>query len=203
MTTLSFILLTIPFVLPVAAFYSAGELIRRRRLRLDAPSHRILDDLRGLEEAFIAFLASSKASSRILKVLAERRMSIGFNALVAGVRGYKTSSNHSEIPVAAIRAVVRILMFARLIRMRAGRYAITDLGREVHRRMRLRPFAIVPEAAHVAERGNARWISGRERPALVSHSSRALCAPHDGGERVIRKDVVRTRLTDSTVLNRR
>src|SRR6187455_3285630 len=118
MTTLSFILLTIPFILPVAAFYSAGELIRRRRLRLDAPPNRLLDDLRGLEEAFIDFLASSKTSSRILKVLAGRRMSIGFNALVAGVRGYKTSSNHREIPVTAIRAVVRILMFARLIRMR-------------------------------------------------------------------------------------
>jgi len=122
---------------------------------------------------------------------------------VAAVRGYKTSSNHSEIPLTAVRAVVRILMFARLIRMRAGRYAITDLGREVHRRMRLRPFAILPESAYVGERGNARRISGRERPALVSHSSRALCAPHDGGDRFIHKDVVRTRLTDSTVLNRR
>lgn len=203
MTTLSFILFTIPFVLPVAAFYSAGELIRRRRLRLGAPSHRMVEDLRGLEEAFIDFLASSKASSRILKVLAERRISIGFNALVARVRGYKTNSNHSEIPVTAIRAVARILMFARLIRMRAGRYAITDLGREVHRRMRLRPFAIAPEPAFIGERGKARWSSGRQRPALVSHSSRARFTPHDGGKLFIHNDVIRPHLTDSTIFNRR
>jgi hypothetical protein len=121
MTTLSFILLTIPFILPVAAIYSAGELIRRRRLRLDAPPTSIAGGPawigRGIHRfprEFENVIANPQSSCRAQDVR-------GFNALVAAVRGYKTSSNHSEIPVTAVRAVVRILMFARLIRMRAGR----------------------------------------------------------------------------------
>ena len=139
MTTVDLFVLTIPAVLAVGAFYLAGELIRRRMRKGGAPPHPLLDDLRGLEVAFVDFFGSSKTSSGILNVLAMHRSPIGFKALAAEVRGRCTSSiHHDEMPLMAIRAVLRILLFSRLARMSVDGFAITELGREVHRRIRAR-----------------------------------------------------------------
>ena len=139
MTTVDLFVLALPAIFTVGAFYFAGELIRRRMQKGGASSHRLLDDLRGLENAFVDFFGSSKTSSGTLNVLAMHSKPIGFRALAAEVRGKFTSSiDHDDVPLMAIRAVLRILLFSRLARMSVHGFAITELGREVHRRMRAR-----------------------------------------------------------------
>ena len=139
MTILDFIILAIPAVFAIGTFYSAGELIRRRMHHPDAPPHPFLDDLRGLEDAFVDFFASSRTSSGILSALAAHKKPIGFKALAEKLRGPdRNSVHHDEMPLTAVRAVLKILLFARLARMSAGGFSITELGREVHRRMRSR-----------------------------------------------------------------
>lgn len=175
--TTTLLVLAIPIALIAAVLLFAGKLIRRRMRATSAPPHRLLDDLRGLEDALVDFFASSKISSSILGVLAVRRNPIGFKALAEKAQASVSRRHHDEMPLTAIRAVLSILQFARLVRMRASGFSITELGREVHRRMRLGTLpAAEPPAPGAAPR--ALRSSGRRgaHPVLSSHSRRVLSA---------------------------
>lgn len=135
MTTFDFILLAIPAVFALGAFYSAGELIRYRMRAPKVP--RFLDDLRGLEDAFVDFFASSGTSAEVLRVLATHAKPIRFKAIAEYLRAPEPDPDHrGETPLTAVRAVLKILLFARLARMGPRGFSITELGREVYRRMR-------------------------------------------------------------------
>ena len=100
-----------------------------------APS-RFTRDLQGLEDALVEFFASSKASSGILTALAAHGKPVGFNALVEEIRTEQERRRDGEyLPTSALRAVLTTLQVVRLVRMDRNGFSITDLGREVYRRM--------------------------------------------------------------------
>jgi hypothetical protein len=144
MPTLSVLAIAISVLLSV--LFLAGYLIRRRMSASSGvyavirPS-RLLDDLSGLEDALVDFFASSKVSSGVLTVLAEHPWPLKFRALRDKIHSDgKKLATAEEVPAAAIRAVLTILLFARLVRMHRAGFAITELGREVYRRMRPESF---------------------------------------------------------------
>jgi hypothetical protein len=187
MTTSTLIIIAIPIALIAAALFLAGELIRRRMHAVDAPPHRLLGDLRGLEDALVDFFASSKVSSGILSVLAAHRKPIGFKALAEEARAGVSRRYDDEMPLTAIRAVLSILQFARLVRMRAGEFAITELGREVHRRMRPEPLPTSAPSLHstaprangsTSHRGAHQMLSSNSRLVLSELRQRARTLVH-------------------------
>lgn len=178
--TTTLLSLAIPIALIAAVLLFAGALIRRRMRAPDAPPHRLLDDLRGLEDALVDFFASSKVSSSILGVLAAHRKPIGFKTLAEEAQAGVSRRQHDEMPLTAIRAVLRILQFARLVRMRASGFSITELGREVHRRIRLESLpAPEPPAPSAAPRPHGLVIHRGTRPVLSSRSRRVLSELRD------------------------
>ncbi len=140
---------------------------------LDAPRHRLIDELRGVEDSFVDFLASSKPSSGILKVLAMYEKPLGFEALAGKVRGDAMNSIHYDhIPLAAVRSVLGILLFARLVRVRSRRYSITDLGREVNRRMLAEPFVPATSSSESsANRSNGATAGSPEKRGSIEASA--------------------------------
>lgn len=187
MTATTLIILTVPLALIATALLLAGGLIRRRMQTVDAPPHRLLDDLRGLESALVDFFASSKVSAGILNVLAAHRKPIGFKALAEEVRAGVSRRYDDEMPLTAIRAVLSILQFARLVRMRASGFAITELGREVHRRMRseLLPTSAPPVHStaprtngSASHRGAHQMLSSKSRLVLSELRQRARTLVH-------------------------
>jgi hypothetical protein len=160
------------------AFYLAGFSIERRMHASTSRRYRLADELRGLEDAFVDFFAASKISSRVLNAIARHRRPIGFGTVAAEVRASEAAIHDEEIPMNAIRAVVRILMFARLVRMRAGRFLITELGREVHRRMSPgRPWSDSP--LHACDRrAESSRTASRTESAVSPDSNRALADVH-------------------------
>jgi len=138
--------LAIAITVILAVLLLAGLLISRRMRAAaadgtDAPPHRLLDDLRGLEDALVDFFASSNVSSTILSVLAAQRSPIRFKSLVQEVRAAEARrGTYEDMPLIAIRAVLTILQLARLARMSRAGFSITELGGEVYRRMRAVPL---------------------------------------------------------------
>jgi hypothetical protein len=89
-----------------------------------------------LDDALVAFFAASNVSSGILGILRTARKPLGFKSLAAKIRHDAANSRIADVPPSAIRAVLSILQFARLVRMRGARFSLTPLGFEVHRRMK-------------------------------------------------------------------
>jgi hypothetical protein len=93
-------------------------------------------DLRGLEDALVEFFARSKASSCILTVLAARGKPIGFNALVGDILAeQQRRGEEQDLSRSALRTVLTILQVVRLIHMNRDGFFLTELGKEVYRRM--------------------------------------------------------------------
>jgi hypothetical protein len=147
-TTFLIIVSIASFVLaPLALLFVGGQLIRGNMDQGAAtgpgvpkmPS-RFTRDLQGLEDALVEFFASSKASSGILAVLAAHRKPVTFNVLVDELRTEQERRHDGEyLPMSAMRAVLGILQVVRLVRMNRDGFSITDLGREVYRRMNSHP----------------------------------------------------------------
>jgi hypothetical protein len=75
-------------------------------------------------------------SSGILTALAAYGKPVGFNALVEEIRTEQERRRDGEyLPKGALRAVLTTLQVVRLVRMDRNGFSITDLGREVYRRM--------------------------------------------------------------------
>lgn len=92
-----------------------------------------------LKDALVEFFSHSKGSSRILRLLSAKREPIGYKALMDEIRyDEKSSSDHQELPASAIRAVLCITQAAGLVRLTRHGFSITEVGREVHRRLWLR-----------------------------------------------------------------
>lgn len=141
--TLSIIVVIAGFVLfPLVLLFIGGRLIRRDMDRVaatgpGAPKARswFTGDLQGLEDALVEFFASSKASSGILTVLAAHGKPVAFKVLVEEIRTEQERRHGEDLPTSALRTVLSILQVIRLVRMNRDGFSITDLGREVYRRM--------------------------------------------------------------------
>ena len=135
-TTLLTIILIASLVLaPLVLLVISGQLIRSR-MHLPATTGLGKRDLQGLEDALVEFFARSKASSCILTVLAARGKPIGFNALVEDIRAeQKQRGEEQDLSRSALRTVLTILQVVRLIDMNRDGFSLTELGREVYRRM--------------------------------------------------------------------
>jgi hypothetical protein len=190
MTTSALIIVAIPIGIISAVLFLAGKLIQRRMHTPDAPPNRLIDDLRGLEDALVDFFASSKVSAGILTVLAAHRKPIGFKALTEEVRASDSLRNHGEMPLTAIRSVLSILQFARLVRMRASGFSITELGREVHGRMGPESLpSLAPSVHNSAPRANGTSSRCRMLPVLSSHSRRVLSELRDRARTLVHHDL--------------
>jgi hypothetical protein len=86
-----------------------------------------------LDEALVAFVAGSKVSSGILNALAEGSQPLRFKALAVGTEPGSANAKFADVPRSAMRAVLRLLQMARLVRMRGARFSLTPLGRDVQR----------------------------------------------------------------------
>ena len=83
------------------------------------------------------------------------------------------------MPLSAIRAVLSILQFTRLVRMRAGGFAITELGREVHRRMQPERLPTsAPSVRSTASRTNGSTSPRGTHPMWSSHLRRVPSELH-------------------------
>lgn len=135
-TTLLTIILIASLVLaPLVLLVISGQLIRSR-MHLPATTGLGKRDLQGLEDALVEFFARSKASSCILTVLAARGKPMGFNALVEDIRAeQKQRGEEQDLSRSALRTVLTILQVVRLIDMNRDGFSLTELGREVYRRM--------------------------------------------------------------------
>jgi hypothetical protein len=132
---LTIILIASLVLAPLVLLVISGQLIRSR-MHSPATTGRGKRDLRGLEDALVEFFARSKASSCILTVLAARGKPIGFNALVGDILAeQQRRGEEQDLSRSALRTVLTILQVVRLIHMNRDGFFLTELGKEVYRRM--------------------------------------------------------------------
>src|SRR3954452_6968729 len=88
-----------------------------------------------LKDALVGFFSHSKASSRLLRLLATKREPIRYNALMHQIRfGDALPLHDHELPASAVRAVLWTTQLAGLVTLTRDGFSITALGREVQRR---------------------------------------------------------------------
>jgi len=86
-----------------------------------------------LKDALVEFLAHSKGSSGILRLLNRKKKPVGYKALMDEIRfAERRSPDHHELPAAAIRAVLCATQAAGFVRLTQDGFSITELGREAH-----------------------------------------------------------------------
>lgn len=83
----------------------------------------------GLNDALVEFFSHSKASSRVLRLLAAHCRPVSYWRLMNEIR---FGSERDELPPGAVRAVLGITQAAGLVRQTRHGFSITDLGREAH-----------------------------------------------------------------------
>lgn len=89
-----------------------------------------------LKDALVEFFARSKVSSRILRLLSTKSKPVGYKGLMDEIRfDEKWSAGSHDLPPSAIRAVLSITQAAGLVRLTRHGFSITEVGREVQRRI--------------------------------------------------------------------
>ncbi|MEP6670682.1 MAG: hypothetical protein ABJF10_16105 [Chthoniobacter sp.] len=145
-------------------------LIAHRVVGETEPTHRVIRDLRPLEDALVDFFARSKSSSAVLSVLARNGKPVGFKALERDVRAeQERRRTHDEFSLQAVRAVLSILQVARFVRMSRDGFTITELGREAHRRMQ---SDAVPRLHSAATSGSTSGDVRRVNTSPTPHARR-------------------------------
>jgi hypothetical protein len=127
----------------LALLFVAGSLIRIDLNRAEAADSRFakilsrfIRDLRALEDALVEFLARSKESCRILSVLVAHRKPLRLAAIAQEVQLEKDPRRESYVlPMSIAWAVLCILQVSGLVRMSRHGFRVTEVGREVHRRI--------------------------------------------------------------------
>jgi hypothetical protein len=86
-----------------------------------------------VNDALVEFFAHAKGSSRVLHVLAGKTRPISYKILMDEMR-FGGNWDH-DLSGHAIRAVLSITQAAGLVRLTRHGFSISEIGREVHRRM--------------------------------------------------------------------
>lgn len=100
----------------------------------DMPS-RILDDLRPVKALLVDFVGHSPEMTDLLAILSPLHSPASFARLVHETRIRRNGSTDPKIAADLVGPALFILGLARLIRIGAGGYVITEVGREVQRRI--------------------------------------------------------------------
>lgn len=147
----------------------AGSLLRcdLKRLRVKgAAAPQLTRDPLALKDTLVEFFAHSKGSARIIRLLSAKRKPVGYQALVDEIRfDEKWRRDSDELPAVAIPAVLGIMQVAGLVRITRHGLSITEVGREVRRRIEPSTPAEKPQPPV------ARSISGNARRAATTLSS--------------------------------
>lgn len=130
------------------------------------PAPQLTRDPLALKDTLIEFFAHSKGSSRVIRLLAAKRKPVGYHALVDEIRfDEKWRRDSDELPASAIPAVLGIMQVAGLVRIARHGISITEVGREVQRRIEPEPCVQMPKVRAI------RSISGDARRAATTLSS--------------------------------
>ena len=137
------VIIASPFLLALALFFVAGRLIRIDLNRAGSADSSFakrplwfIRDLRALEDALVEFFARSNESRRILSVLVAHRKPLCFAAIAQEVRLEKDRRCKAYVlPISIAWPVLCILQVSGLVRMSRHGFLLTEVGREVHRRI--------------------------------------------------------------------
>src|SRR5258708_3443135 len=117
------VIIAAQFLVALALLFVAGSLIRIDRNRAEAAdsrfvkrSSRFIRDLRRLQDALVEFFARSTESCRVLSVLLAHRKPLRLTTI-------------------AQEAVLCILQVSVCVRISRHSFLVTQVGREVHRRI--------------------------------------------------------------------
>lgn len=158
------VVLTVLTLLSIAGFLLRCDLKRLRVNGSAAP--QITRDPLALKDLLVKFFARSMGSSRIFRLLAARQKPVRYRNLVDDFRfDEKWRRDSDELPANAIQAVLGIMQLAGLARITRFGISLTEVGREVHRRIDSSTRAERPQPRVL------RSISGNVRPHATSHSS--------------------------------
>jgi hypothetical protein len=131
------------FLLALALLFTAGSLIRIDLNQAEAADSRLakipsrfIRDLRALKDALVEFFARSNESRRILSVLLARRKPLRLSAIAQEVQ-LETDRRREPyvLPMSIAWAILWILQVSGLVRMSLHGFLITEVGREVYRRI--------------------------------------------------------------------
>ena len=131
------------FLLALVLLFVVGSLIRIDLNRAQAADSRFakipsrfVRDLRALEDALVEFFARSNETCRILSVLVAQRKPLRLSAIVKEIQ-FETDRSREPyaLPISIAWAILWILQVSGLVRMSLHGFVITDVGREVYRRI--------------------------------------------------------------------
>jgi hypothetical protein len=131
------------FLVAVALLFIAGSLIRIDLNRAEATDSRFakipsrfIRDLRALKDALVEFFARSNESCRILSVLVAHRKPLRLTAIAQEVQLEADRRREPHVlPMSIAWAVLCILQVSGLVRMSLHGFLVTEVGREVYRRI--------------------------------------------------------------------
>ena len=131
------------FLLALALLFIAGLLIRIDLNRAEAADSRLakipsrfIRDLRALKVALVEFFARSNESRHILTVLVAHRKPLRLSAIAQEVQLETDQSREPYVLSMSIAwAILWILQVSGLVRMSLHGFLITEVGREVCRRI--------------------------------------------------------------------
>jgi hypothetical protein len=102
----------------------------------ESPAPQLRRGQSALKDALVEFFSPSKGAARILRLLSTKRKSIGYKALMDEIRfDEKWNADRHDLPGSAIGAVLCITQAAGLVRLTRHGFSITEVGREVQRRI--------------------------------------------------------------------
>ena len=131
------------FLLALVLLFVVGSLIRIDLNRAEAADSRFakipsrfVRDLRALKDALVEFFARSNETCRILSVLVAQRKPLRLSAIVQEIQ-FETDRSREPyaLPISIAWAILWILQVSGLVRMSLHGFVITDVGREVYRRI--------------------------------------------------------------------
>jgi hypothetical protein len=131
------------FLVALALLFIAGSLIRIDLNRAEAADSRFakipsrfIRDLRALKDALVEFFTRSNESCRILSVLVAHRKPLRLSAIAQKVQ-LETDRRREPyiLPMSIAWAVLWILQVSGLVRMSLHGFLVTEVGREVYRRI--------------------------------------------------------------------
>jgi hypothetical protein len=130
------------FLVALALLFIAGSLIRIDLNRAEAADSRFakipsrfIRDLRALKDALVEFFARSNESCRILSVLVAHRKPLRLAAIAQEVQLETDRRREPYAPMSIAWAVLCILQVSGLVRMSLRGFLVTEVGREVYRRI--------------------------------------------------------------------
>jgi hypothetical protein len=174
------VVLVVLALLFIAGFLFRCDLARMRAARFSAP--QLTRDPLALKDTLVEFFALSKGSSRIIRLLSAKRKPVGYQALVDEIRfDKKWRRDSDELPASAIPAVLGIMQLAGIVRITRHGFSITEVGREVQRRIEPEPRAQMPKVRAI------RSISsdGRRPATTLSSSDHTVLREHRNGARTL------------------